>query len=320
MADPRYEPATLRRLVTHENVTGRHLIVTFTCPRTRKHVNARWTVPDPRSIGQAVARQATTSLWWELRRTANSLLSQALGSGIAGRVASNAMNTAMSGAVMTNSGPRGLTAEERDQALVSAFRSVEGQFSWTGTEWIGATAAIEQASALEKALKTQPLTGYDKQVLARMCLEIASAHGGISAEEQSQLEEAIDPAVGSLQALAARPPLSRAELQETSPRARVPLLALASAVAFADEHLADAEKARLDQLADGLALNPKDRATARELACGWVLDQWFERAFEWGGHDAHLREQAVELGARLGMTRDEVEVAEARFQRRRAGG
>jgi tellurite resistance protein len=305
-------------MVSHENLSGRHLIVTFTCPRTRTNVQARYSLPDRANLGTAIANQATSTLWYEMRRSANSLLAAALGHGVAGRIAQNTMNTAMSGTGPTT-GPRSVSPAERDQALVEAFRSVQSQFVWTGNDWMHQAAAQQQKSPLERSLTERPLSAYDKQVLARMCIEVAAAAGGISAEEQSQIEDALDPSVGSLQLLAKRPPLSRAELQETTPKARVPLLALATAVAYCDERLDPQEQRRLEQFAEGLALSPADRAAAREQACAWVMDQYFERAFQWGGHDEHLRENAVQMGARIGMTRDEVETAEARFQRRRAG-
>ena len=72
-------------------------------------------------------------------------------------------------------------------------------------------------------------------------------------------------------------------------------------------------------IAAGLAIPPPEQIRARDLARSFVLDQWFERAFAWGGHDVHLRDQAIAVGQRIGMTRDEVETAEARFQKRRAG-
>ncbi|MEQ1567892.1 MAG: hypothetical protein ABMA64_19795 [Myxococcota bacterium] len=318
MGDPRFAPEVIRRLVTHENLSGRHLIVTFTCPRTRTHVNARYSVPERSGLGQQVARQAGSTAWYELRRAANQLLAGALGHGVAARIATNTVNTAMSGAVVST-GTRTIGATERDEALVEAFRSVQGQFAWSGDQWVHQAAAAAQKSPLERSLTERPLSGYDRQVLARMCIEIANAAGGISEEERAQLDDALDPSMGSLEALARRPALTRAELAETTVAARPALLALATAVAYCDERLDPSEQRRLDAFAEGMQISAAARVKVREDACGWVLDQWFDRAFEWGGHDEHAREQAVALGARIGMTRDEVEVAEARFQRRRAG-
>jgi len=153
-----------------------------------------------------------------------------------------------------------------------------------------------------------------------MLVEVATAHGGVSDEEHSHLEEMVDPEQGSLQALVDRPPLTRAELGETTKGpVRVSLLALAWTLAFADERFDPAEEQKLTAFADGLQLSAADRARARDLARGWLMDQAFERAFGWGGHDAHARSHAIALGERIGMTREEVEVAEARYQRRRAG-
>ena len=163
-------------------------------------------------------------------------------------------------------------------------------------------------------------SAYDRSLAARMLVEVATAHGGVSTEEASHLEEMLDPAQGSLQALMQRPPITRAELAEaTKGPVRTSLMALAWTLALVDERFDPAEGQKLAAFADGLQLKAPERDRARELARNWLLDQAFERAFGFGGHDAHARAMALALGERIGMTRDEVEVAEAKYQRRRAG-
>ncbi len=323
MSDPRFALDAIRPLVSQCNPTGRHLVVTFTCPVSRRHVNARWSAPQADDLGARVARSAQQSVWYEMRRTAHSMLSAALGHGMAGRVAAQTMDAAMSAAGpgrSTSSIARNLSAQEVDRGVLEAFRGVASQFTWVGDRWVHGSAAKQLLSPFDQQLHEHPLaTRYDRVLAARMLYEVAAAHGGVSAEERSHLEDVVDPELGSLQALAARPPLTRAELGEASAGGvRVTLLALAWTLALCDEAFDEAERAKLKALADGLALRPADADKARDLARGWVMDQAFERAFGWGGHDVHAREQAVELGRRIGMTREEVEVAEARYQRRRS--
>ncbi|MEQ1503756.1 MAG: TerB family tellurite resistance protein [Myxococcota bacterium] len=318
MDDPRWSVEAIRPLVTDERRTGRAVVLTFACPVSRRPVTATWNPPrsDASGLGADVARAAKSTLWYELRRQVHATLYSVLGGGVVGRVAVTAASRALDSApaLPIAVGPTS------DEAVVAAFRSVAHEFAWVGGRWVHRTAASAVMTPFDAQLAAGPLgSPYDRQLAARISLEVAAAHGGISAEEQAHLEDAVDPAVGSLASLAARPPLTAAELGEASPGpVRVTLLALGWAVALSDEAEHPTEAHRLGQIAEGLSVSEADAARARSLAQGWLLDGWFDRAFGWG-HDAHLREQAVELGARLGMTRSEVELAEARYQKRRAG-
>lgn len=323
--DPRFAIEAIQPLLSHERQSGPHLMLTFTCPKSGRHVQARYTVQP--SVGSQVASRVTShakqSAFYELRRTAHSMLNSVLGPSL-GRIAGSAVDSAFyatQGPVTSASTPA-LSAQGRSLAIVEAFRSVSGEFSFVNGTWVHKTAAKELLSPFERLLFDNPFGAYEKQVAARLCLEIAAASGGVSDEERSQLEDALDTSglqgSSSLDALSKRPPLTRAELGEVSAGCKLPLMALGWTIAYADEAFDAAEQARLDTVADGLALSAPDRAKARDLARSFLLDQWFDRAFAFGGHDVHLREQAVQLGLKIGMTRDEVEVAEAKFQKRRA--
>jgi uncharacterized tellurite resistance protein B-like protein len=324
--DPRFTIEAVRPLVTQENAQGRYLLVTFTCPASRRPVSGRWTAPDSwgRDVTSKVAAQAKQTAWYEVRRQAHSLLHSVLGGGL-GRIAGSALDSAFYATQPSTSSASSpaasLSGAAREQAIVEAFRGVAAEFSWVSGKWVHKSAASSLLSPFERELHDKPFGGYEKQVAARLCLEIAKSSGGISEEERSHLEDALgqvgaDP--GSLAALAQRPPLSKAELGEVSAANKLGLMALGWTIAYADEAFDEAEQARLDSVADGLGLSAADRLKARDLARGWLLDQWFERAFAWGGHDVHLREQAVAMGTKIGMSRDEVEAAEASYQRRRA--
>ncbi|MCB9685324.1 MAG: hypothetical protein H6738_23000 [Alphaproteobacteria bacterium] len=324
MSDQRFTLEAIRPLVSQCNPTGRHLVVTFTCPVTRRHVNARWSAPQRNDVASRVAASAKQSMWYEMRRQAHSMLATALGHGMMGRVASQTMDAAMYAAspgnsYSTASAARNLSQGEVDQGVVEAFQSVASQFAWAGNRWVHSSAAQQVLSPLDAQLQQHPLvTRYDRLLAARMLYEVAASHGGVSPEERSHLEDVIDPELGSIQALAQRPPLSRAELAEASPGGvRVSLLALAWTLALVDESFDEGERRKLAELTQGLGVPQGEADRARDLARSWILDQAFERAFGWGGHDVTAREMAVDLGRRIGMSREEVEIAEARFQRRR---
>ena len=88
-------------------------------------------------------------------------------------------------------------------------------------------------------------------------------------------------------------------------------------LSLADEDFADTEGAKLKGFAQGLRLNTSQVKAARSAAQGYILDQVLERMFTWGGHDATARQQLMALANRLGMTAQEAQVAEARYQRRK---
>lgn len=324
MSDPRFTIDAIRPLVSQLNPTGRHLVVTFTCPSTRRNVSARWSAPQQSSVGAAIGRGVQQSMWYELRRQAHSVVASALGHGMAGRIASQAMDSAMYASSPGSSygsyasSAASLTPAEQERGVVEAFKSVASQFAWTGREWVHASAAKQMLSGMEAQLAEHPLANrYDRLLAARMLYEIAAASGGVSDEERLQLEDVMDPELGSIQLLSKRPPLTRAELGEASAGGvRVTLMALAWTVAYADERFDAAEGAKLQAFAQGLQLREADQQKARDLARTYVLDQLFDGILA-HGHDVHAREHAVQVGQRLGMSREEVEVAEARWLRRR---
>jgi hypothetical protein len=320
MEDVRFGLDAIRPLVTHENPTGRQLVVTFSCPVSGRHVQARWSAPESSGLGAQVASRAGRNAWYEVRRQAHSVLYGIFGHGAIARIAVGVVDQALQSAPTATSAPP-LSRAARDRGIVEAFRSVAAEFAWVGGRWVHKTAVASVLSPFERQIHEHPLaTAWDRTVGARIALEVCAAHGGISEAERDELETNLDPTIGSLESLQSRPPLTRAELAETSTGpVRVTLLALGWSFALCDESFEPAEGERLDAIAQGLGLSEPDRLRARDLARSWVLDQWFERAFSWGGHDTHLREQAIAVGARIGLSRDEVETAEARFQRRRAG-
>lgn len=317
----RYVLAAIRPLVSHHRVQGRNLMITFTCPSSGKHVQARYAGPQASGVSSMVTRQAKSSMVYEVRRQVLSMIRTMFGSSSAvGRVATSVASSAMTAATMpsTQSGPQGLSSAQVDEGFVEAFQSVSGQFAWVGDRWVHSSAAGALRGPMQRQLADAPVSSrYDQLVLARMMVEVAAIHDGISSDEETHLADAIDPEWGSLAALAQRPPLTRAELSQVSPGGgRASIVAAVWALALADEHEAGAEKQLLEGYAAALDV---DAEQARATAQSFVMDQAVERVFAFGGHDRSAREALIDLGARIGLTREEVEVAEARYQRRALG-
>lgn len=319
MTTPTYD--NIQPLVQHVDVRGRTLSVRFACPVSGHTVDARHTVPRDNSMGRRVQEQVKRNLMWSLQSAVASAIRSTMGYNLAGRVASDVARSAMTG-VRQNVSSQNLTAGEQQQALVDAFATVQNQFMWdpTRSSWISQNAAQEAMSDFERMLSAAPIVHpYDRLIMARMLVEIARGDGRLSSEESAWLTEVITPDLGDVHALAARPPLTAAELGSTSQGAvRRSLLVLGWAMALVDEEMAAAEKVLLDQYAAGLRATAADVEACRKAAQTYILDQAMDRMFTWGGHDEYARAQLYGLAERIGMPVHEAQQAEARHLRRTA--
>ncbi len=323
MTSPVPTQTNVAPLVQQLNASGRTVDVVFACPVTGRQVQARHTLPADRSVGAQVGQRMQRSLMWSMRSAIASAIRSTMGHGIAGRMASDLAYTAMNEATRTRSS-NSLSRREQDQAVLEAFAAVQGQFIWDPQRagWVSRDAAQELMSDFDQQLSTHPVQHpYDRLIMARMLVEIARADGVLSSEEQSWLTDLITPDVGSIGDLSQRPPLSAAELGQSSQGGvRDSMLLMAWALALVDEEMDAAEQRALQGFARGLGLSAQREDRVRRIAQGWILDQALDRMFAWGGHDQHARQQLFTLAQRIGMGEREALEAEARFQRRKALG
>jgi hypothetical protein len=316
---PNYD--NVRPLVQNLNVSGRTLQVRFQCPVSGQTVDARHNVPRNNSMGARVSSQMKRNLMWSLQSAVASAIRSTMGYNFAGRVASDVARSAMSG-VQQQVSSQTLSSREQADALVEAFRSVQNQFVWDAQRntWISTGAMQESMSDFERMLAQAPIAHpYDRQIMARMVVEIAKGDGRLSSEESTWLTEVLTPELGGVSELASRPPLTSAELGSTSHGSvRKSLLVLAWAMALVDEEMAAAEKALLDHFAAGLRMPGPDVESCRKAAQTYILDQAMDRMFAWGGHDEYARAQLYGLAERIGMPVHEAQEAEAKHLRRRS--
>lgn len=322
MPQPTYE--NVAPLVADMRESGRTVQVTFRCPVSGDTVSSSHSVPRDTSTSSQVMQTAQRSMMYGIQSSVSRAISQAFGyNSIVGRVAGDVARQAVYSATST-SNSQSLSAREKQAAVLEAFRKVSSRFVWDNSRahWISAKAAKELLNPFEQQLSEHPLShNYDRVILARMLVEIARADGRLSSDESSWLNEFIGPDLGSIAELANRPPLSAAELSETSQGGvRQTLLMVAWTMAVVDESFDASEQRLLQHFSSGLRLNANQVRDARAAALGYILDQALERMFTWGGHDAHARNELFALAERLGMSRQEAEVAEARYQRRKGFG
>lgn len=319
MSDLSY--ASIAPLIAQAQQGGRAMRFTFRCPVTGQTVQASYTFPNDPGVGSKVTAAAKRSLWYELRREIGYAIRAVFGYNIVGRLASDLANSAMSASRSGVSTAAQYSEEERQVAAVEAFRSVSSQFVWDAknSRWVSRRAIQDTLSPFERQVTEAPIAQpYDRDILARMLVEVACADGTMAEEEESFLMEFLDSDAGSVDDLARRPVLTEAELGETSAGpVRETMLMLAWVLAISDEEFADAEKKKLDAFSAGLGLPPMRKADVAKKAQGYLLDQALEKMFGFGGHDETARNELMKLADRIGMDRRAAAVVEAQFQKRR---
>lgn len=307
-------------LIADLQASGRSVRVVFRCPVSGDQVNASHSVSGQAAASSQMMNTAKRSMMYSLQSAVSTAIRDVFGYNMVSRVASDVARSAVQSATQSTS-RNSLSASEQRDAALEAFKKVSSRFVWDSSRghWISAKAAQDLLSPFERQLGEHPVShNYDRTVLARMLVEVARADGRLSNEENTWLTDFIAPDLGSVRELAARPPLSAAELGETSQGPlRQTLLMVSWTLALADERFAESEQQRLQGFAQGLRLNSSQVQAARTAAQGYVLDQVLERMFTWGGHDNTARQQLMDLAGQLGMTQQEAQVAEARYQRRK---
>ena len=121
----------------------------------------------------------------------------------------------------------------------------------------------------------------------------------------------------SIDQLVRSPKLSRAELAETSPKAREAMLAMAYALAFADEDLDANEQNRLKEYADGLGVSPRRSEELAGYAKAHIVDSLFEIIYLDGYADPSERAHVQRLASNLGLDSETVERIDIRCRKRK---
>ncbi len=315
--------AAITPLVANSQVSGRTLSVTFRCPSGGQQVASRAPMhlaaqrPATSQVKATVQRTVMNEMRWAVSRAIRS----AFGHNMVGRVASQVAYDAVNSASRTtNRSTVAPTQAEIEHATIEAFRHVADQFVWDGSRWLSAQAAGESLSPFQLQLHQHPATHpYDRMTASRMLVELATADGALANEEEALLIEFIDPEAGTLQEIMRRPPLTLAELGQTSQGGvRLTLLALCWVVALSDESFDLREQQKLDVFARGLGL--AGDPDARAMAEGFVLDQAMTRLFAYGQHTQEARQHLYDLARGLGLSDQRTMDLEARFMRRHGLG
>lgn len=313
---------TIQPLIANEKVDHRTIHFAFGCPVSGKTFPATAQVNSTNAKSQMIGRAKRTA-FHSIRGPLSSAIRKAFGyNNVFGRLIGDVASAATySAATATTQGSNfHITKEQRNDAAVTAFTTIASQFTWDEgrNSWVAAETLKEITSRFELQLKQHPLSAnYDREIAARMLVEVAKADGTIGREERVQLGQFLDPALGTVEELAARPPLNDAELGETSGDGpRQTMLMLAWALALADDEFATEEESRLQAFSQGLGLDANCAAQARHDAEGYIIEQAIARNHAIGRDGEPERAEIVALGERLGITRATVEAIDARYRKR----
>ncbi|MGE0711865.1 MAG: hypothetical protein AB7N76_31120 [Planctomycetota bacterium] len=212
------------------------------------------------------------------------------------------------------------TDSERKAGIVLAFRSAADRFVWDSQaqRWISVEGAGELLTEFDRQLKVAPIRAPgDRQVAARMLVEVARTDEQVTDTEWDFLGNFIPGDLSSVDTYMEAPPLTAVELDATSRGAvRDTMLMLAWALAHVDHQLDADEDEQLLGYARGLKI-PETRARElQELARQFLLEKALQRAYPGGELDAARHQDALALGEQLGLERAAVEAFEERFRRR----
>jgi len=309
MTEPTYE--SIQPLIVSEEASGSTVAVVFKCPSTGVEATASGSVKKSDSLKAEAGRSVKKNMWSSLRRAVTRAITDAMGSGAAGRTARDVANKAMADKQKGST----YSKDEIRAAVVGAFQSVQTKFRWdaANSQWVGVQAP---ATPFAKRLAEGPIREkYDQGVLARAMVELSASDGDIGEEERAFMASFLDPDIGSVDDLVKRPKLNAAELAEASEAARGSILMLSWACAMCDEDLAEAEAARLAELAAGLGLEAQAEEMRRD-AQQFLFEQALANVYQGGSRDEASFAAAMEAAGKMGIDGATAEKLDAGYRKR----
>jgi tellurite resistance protein len=316
MPDVTYE--NMQANIVSADQEGSMMRCTFKCPVSGTTVESQAAIQQGRGLGDVARRSAKRSVLSRIRWGIVRAVRSAMGGGILGRVAGDVARSATDGTL--KKGGTSFSEDEKKAAVLQAFENVVSQFVWDAKNerWMSATAAGGVLTDFVAQLNKAPVNqNYDQGVLARMLTEITMADAQVTAEEKEFVAQFVPAQFGSIDDLAQRTKLSPAEFAETSKGpVRETMLMIAWGLACTDEDLAQAEKQRLAELAEGLEI-PEERAFQLMVqAQKFVIDQAMDGVYPDGKLDAAAKQQVLQLAQKIGLDPDSTERVEIRYRKR----
>lgn len=300
-------------LVARSESTGDQVRVVFQCPVSGDEIAASARIAE--SGGSALKREVKQTFWRHARWSLSRMMYSVFGYGVGGAVGSAVADTA---GAMGQANQHQPTEAELKEAIVDAFKSVGSRFAWddSNQRFVSASVFKELQTEFTVIMQSVRITkAWDRAVLARMLAEIAAADGALSEEERTLFASFL--ADQNLDNILEKPPLSKADLEETSENVRHEMWLLAAAMAVSDETFADAEATRLAAFGKALGVADKDQVRGLALAKEYVLDQALEAAYADGRLDKKEHAHVMQLAGTLGVDEDRAARLDARCRKRK---
>lgn len=319
-----YSIETIGQLVVDIKEHGRSVQIVFKCPHSDFTVSSRASVVRDRSFGNQLKKNTERSILNMIQRELTKVLRDVLGNNAFGRMGSDIARRTMYNA--SSQMLNGLSHQEREEAIITAFKKVERKFRWN--EELQTWLAIEMQKQLESTLSpfviqnnNHPVSHpYDVQILSRMMVEIVMVDGEMVQAEREWLVQLLNPEYGTMEQIAQFPPLTRAEFNNCSPGpVRTTMLMMAFAMSMCDETLAQEEVAALKTMANDLQLSASEKYNAKFWAQTYILEQAIHYiSLSTYGNLKTARNQVLQIASSIGLSTEEALNIEAKVKRRQS--
>lgn len=233
---------------------------------------------------------------------------------------------------------------EIEEGVLSAYGKVADKFRWDpqAQKWVGglpgaaaagaavapvAAAAGIAAGGAEAApwstgpsfmerLQQNPINEPgDRQVLARMLVEVAGADQQLAPAEQQFLSGFMGMPPQAIQQLAQQPPLGADDFGAvTAGPVRESMLALCWALALSDQDVAAAETSKMNAFTQQLGIAPDAAENVRRCCAEQLVQQGLQSVYATGQKDEAMHGELGSLADRLGMPAEHVTRLEAKVR------
>ncbi len=288
---------------------GNTVHCTFGIPGTDQLIESSAGISRDRSAGGQVQKTATRMASRQGRMAAGRMIRGALGGGILGRIGARAVRTGW----RSMDPARMPSGSEKQDAVVSAFNKVSHHFQYnpnTGQFSQGSGKAAPGGREKEAAKKPQTpfekqmergaiSNSFEREILARMLVEIANTDGNIGESERSFIEDVMGDDMPNLQSIMMKDPISPVECESLDDAVRETVYMLAWCMACADYRINPEQADVLEQFADMFGFPPHVEQNLRL----WAKLQMLEMAV-----DVHTgRQELFEVADSLELDHVEAE-------------
>ncbi len=300
-------------LIVSATLDRNQMVCTFKTP-SGKIIESKASVRRHNDVQSQVQNRIKQMGTMQARMAVSRTLNQVLGGGILGRTASMVVRSA------TTVDALGIkyTESEKQDAVVEAFKKVEQFFefdnnsnAWRENKQQTISKGDPNVSEFEKQLVHAPIKNrYDKEVLARLLVEVANADGTISAEEKAFMQDFLPSEFGSIDALLRKDPLSPVECSEVDYEVRKTIYMLAWINALVDYDLDREEKSMLLEFAQLFGFNDADTRETIRIAKYYLVENALAEDL--------TRNELFDLADRLELSHEEAERCQIRYKKRQS--